>query len=238
MNILIFIWRDELIRVNPENIVFFQADGNYSTMTLTNKKKQLITMNLSKVQQTLDEQLGALACQFERVGRDIIFRKQFFYSIHNLKRKLVLSIPNSGEYLEIGVSKEALKKLRNSFQENLNVTVKEIHLRDVQTRTVYPLKSGNNIFGRKSNRIVSDFPIDNDDLSISRKHFNLIVIDNLKENMYDIFLQDMNSANGTLYNKKNVPATNPIQIYIGAVIRAGQTEFRLEYSGLDETTLI
>jgi len=50
MNNLIFKWRDELIQVNIDDIVYFQADGNYSIMMLTSRKEQLLTINLSKVQ--------------------------------------------------------------------------------------------------------------------------------------------------------------------------------------------
>jgi len=58
MDNLIFKWRDELIQVNPDDIVYFQADGNYSVMMLASRKEQLLSMNLSKVQLTLEEQLG------------------------------------------------------------------------------------------------------------------------------------------------------------------------------------
>ena len=57
MDILIFKWRDELIKVNPDELVYFQADGNYSVMMLASRKEQLLSMNLSKVQLILEEQL-------------------------------------------------------------------------------------------------------------------------------------------------------------------------------------
>jgi len=58
MKTLIFNWRDELIRMKPDEIVYVEADGNYSKMVLTSKKQQLLSMNLSKVMAKLQEFLG------------------------------------------------------------------------------------------------------------------------------------------------------------------------------------
>jgi hypothetical protein len=65
MKTLIFNWRDELIRIKPEEIVYFEADGNYSKMMLVSKKQQLLSMNLSKVMAKLQEHLGQKAEGFE-----------------------------------------------------------------------------------------------------------------------------------------------------------------------------
>ena len=75
MNLLVFKWRDELIQVNTDDIVYFKADGNYSKMMLAFRKEQLLSMNLSKVQFILEEQLGFQSILFERIVRDLIIRK-------------------------------------------------------------------------------------------------------------------------------------------------------------------
>ncbi|MDP4107418.1 MAG: LytTR family DNA-binding domain-containing protein [Bacillota bacterium] len=98
--------------MNSDDIVYFQADGNYSIMLLASRKEQLLTMNLSKVQLTLEEQLGSQSALFERVGREFIIRKAFIFSIQTLKQKLILAVPNSEKFFELQVSKEALKKLK------------------------------------------------------------------------------------------------------------------------------
>ncbi len=93
MKTLIFNWRDELIRIKPEEIVYFEADGNYSKMMLVSKKQQFLSMNLSKVMAKLQEHLGRKSEIFERVGRDLIIRKACLYSIHILQKQLVLTVP-------------------------------------------------------------------------------------------------------------------------------------------------
>jgi len=237
MDNLIFKWRDELIQVNPKDIVYFQADGNYSVMMLASRKEQLLTMNLSKVQLTLDEQLGSQSDIFERVGRDLIIRKDFIYTIQTLRKKLILSVPNSDKFFELEVSKEALKQLKVTQEEKQKRILNEVQLRDLQTRKIYLLKIGNNRFGRKSNSTECEHPIDNGDSKISRLHFNVIVTQPLPEVISEFYVQDLNSANSTFHNENIVSSENPEPISIGAKIKAGNTEFILEFADLDKTEI-
>ena len=237
MQNLIFKWRDELIQVNPDDIVYFQADGNYSNMMLTSKKEQLLTMNLSKVQLKLNEQLGLQSELFERVGRDLIIRKDFIYSIQTLRKKLVLSVPNSDKFFELEVSKEALKKLKDTQEGTPIKILKEVQLRDLQTRKIYPLHIGHNRFGRKTNSIECEHPIDNGDSKISRLHFDIEVLLQISEVNYEFILYDLNSANGTFFSLERISPETPKPINIGSKIKAGNTEFIFEFADLDKTEI-
>ena len=238
MDTLIFKWRDELIQVNPEDIVYFQADGNYSVMMLVSRKEQLLSMNLSKVQLLLEEQLGNQSILFERVGRDLIIRKAFIFSIQTLRKKLILSVPNSDKFFELEVSKEALKKLKETQQEKPKRILNEVQLRDLQTRKIYPLQIGHNRFGRKSNPTECEHPVDNGDNKISRLHFNIVVYEQVPDGKYEFYVADLNSSNGTFHNEERISSDNPKPISIGAKIRAGNTEFVLEYADMDKTEII
>ena len=237
MNNLIFKSRDELIQLNPDDIVYFQADGNYSLMMLVSRKEQLLTMNLSKVHLTLEEQLGSQSDMFERVGRDLIIRKTFIYSIQTLWKKLILSVPNSDKFFELEVSKEALKKLKETQQEKPNKKLNEVQLRDLQTRKIYPLHIGHNRFGRKSNSNECEHPIDNGDSKISRLHFDIEVILHIPEEKYKFQIYDLNSVNGTFFNEEIISQENPKAINIGSKIKAGNTEFIMEYTDIDKTEI-
>jgi len=238
MDILIFKWRDELIQVNPDDIVYFQADGNYSVMMLASRKEQLLSMNLSKVQLILDEQLGVKSSLFERVGREFIIRKAFIYSIQTLRKKLILAVPNSEKYFELQDSKEALKRLKENQEIKPTTISSKFQLRDLQTRKIYPLQIGYNRFGRKSNPTECDHIIDNGDNKISRLHFNIDVCLQVPGGKYEFYVTDLNSSNGTFHNEERISSDNPKPISIGAKIRAGKTEFVLEYTDMDKTEII
>ena len=237
MDSLIFNSRDELIQVNPEDIVYFQADGNYAIMMLASRKKQLLTMNLSKVQLTLNEQLGIQSAIFERIGRDLIIQKAFVFSIQVLHKKLILAMPNSDKHFELSVSKEALKALKEKQQKPLVSAQAEIQLRDLQTRKIYTLTVGKNNFGRKSATSHCEQQIDNGDNQISRQHFCIQVLCKSPDGKNEYFIRDLGSSNGTFVNGDRI-STEELQAFeIEAKIRVGKTDFLVELVDLDKTQM-
>ena len=238
MNTLIFKWRDELIQVNPDDIVYFQADGNYCTMMLASRKEQLLTMNMTRVQSVLEEQLGSQSALFERTGRDLIIRKATIFSIQVLRQKLILAVPNSEKYFELHVSKDALKKLKAS-QEIKAIKVSTVaRLRDLQTRKIYPLNAGTNRFGRKSTVNDIEQSIDNGDNQISRQHFTVEVLFDSETRRYQYYLTDKQSANGTYLNNERIQKDSSILIHFGNKIRVGKTELVLENTDIDRTEIV
>ena len=237
MNNLIFKSRDELIQVNPADIVYFKADSNDCKMMLVTRKVQLLPMNLTKMQLLLDDQLGSDASLFERVGREFIIRKAFIYSIQTLKQKLQLALPNSDQYFELKVSKEALRVLKKSHEVKPAVISTLAQLRDLQTRKVYALKTGQNRFGRKSNKSECEHQIDNGDSQISRMHFEIDVRENNITNCYGYYLTDCQSANGTSLNERLIVKNDAILLDYGNIIKAGKTELMLEDSDIDKTEI-
>ena len=238
MSNLIFNWRDELIQVNHEDIVYFKADGNYTIMTLTSRQEQLLTINLSKVQLVLDQQLGIKSALFERISKDLIIRKSFVFSIQTLKKRLVLVIPNSEKVFELHVSKEALKTLKENHEPKLIPILNGIQLRDLQTRKIYPFVMGQNRFGRKSNSSECEHQIDNGDNKISRQHFTIEVQLNDDASTYGCYLIDTKSANGTYLNDERIDVESRLRLNFGSKIRVGKTEFVFEFTDTDCTELL
>jgi len=237
MKNIIFKSRDELIQVNPEDIVYFQADGNYAIMMLASRKKQLLTMNLSKVQLTLNEQLGIQSTLFERIGRDLIIQKAYVFSIQVLHKKLILAIPNSDKHFELSASKEALKALKENQQKPLVSAQAEIQLRDLQTRKIYTLSIGQNNFGRKSATSHCEQQIDNGDNQISRQHFCIQVLCKSTDGKNEYFIRDLGSSNGTFVNGDRISTEELQAVELGAKIRAGKTDFLVELVDLDKTQM-
>jgi len=238
MNLLVFKWRDELIQVNINDIVYFQADGNYSKMMLTFRKEQLLSMNLSKVQLIIEEQLGSQSILFERIGRDLIIRKACLFSIQILKKRLILAVPYGEKFFELQVSKDALKKLKES-QESKPIEISiQAQLRDLQTRKIYPLKIGQNRFGRKSTVEEYEYLIDNGDNQISRQHFTINVLLDRDSNKKEYYLIDAQSSNGTYLNNERVQKDISKLLQFGCKIRAGKTEFVLENTDSYRTEII
>lgn len=111
MKYIFFNSRDELVRVNVANIVFFESDGNYTNLYTTNKMRSTIGITLGSMEKALASQLGAQASVFVRIGKRFIVNKNFIYKVNIPKQSLALS--DCDRFLfQLKVSKEALKTLK------------------------------------------------------------------------------------------------------------------------------
>lgn len=106
--------RDELLRINISNIIYFEADGNYTNIILANKLKGVVCMNLAHMQEILSERLKEQARIFARVGKKHIINHTYIYQINVLKQSLILSDGKNFAY-QLNISKEALKKLKELY---------------------------------------------------------------------------------------------------------------------------
>lgn len=93
------------------DIVYFEADGNYTNIVLTNKLKCKVGMNLSQMFKTLEERLKGRDMFFARIGKRFIINMNFVLQLSVLKHRLVLSDGQRFAY-SIDISKEALKNLK------------------------------------------------------------------------------------------------------------------------------
>lgn len=106
--------RDEFFRLDISKIVYFESDGNYTTFVLANGQKGQVCMNLSKMQELLTLSLKQNASIFARVGKRHIVNLNFIFHIELLRQRLILSDCQTFAYT-LGISKEALKTLRNIY---------------------------------------------------------------------------------------------------------------------------
>lgn len=110
--VLIISNANELIRIKPERIVYVESDGNYSTMVLHDKTKQIFTMNLAHYQQLMEEQLGKDAMTFIRIGKQLIVNRAYIFKINPNKQQLIMSDIDVNIAFDLQASKEALKQLK------------------------------------------------------------------------------------------------------------------------------
>lgn len=110
--------RDELFRFDVENIVYFEAEGNYSNIILANGHKASVSMNLSQMQNVISKSLGEKAAHFARVGRKHIINLNYVQAIMTLQQRTILSDGLHFTY-SLQISKDALRKLRDLYIRTL-----------------------------------------------------------------------------------------------------------------------
>ena len=106
--------RDELLRIDISKIVYFEANGNYTNIVLTNKLKSMANMSLVQTEKALEDRLKDKARQFARIGKRFIINLNFVYNINVAKQTLMLTNFTTFTF-QMPVSKEALKKLKDIY---------------------------------------------------------------------------------------------------------------------------
>jgi len=108
---LFFNSRDEVLRVNIDNIVFFEGDGGCTYVVSANKLRSYVGMNLRTMEETLAKQLGEQARVFLRIGKRYIINSRYIYQVKVVKQQLILSDQATFAF-QLSASHEALRKLK------------------------------------------------------------------------------------------------------------------------------
>ena len=82
---------NELIRIQPEVIVYAISEGNYTTVVLMDLTEHLFAFNLSHLEDLLHEQLGEEDAMFIRTGKRLIINREYIYKVNISKQQLILA---------------------------------------------------------------------------------------------------------------------------------------------------
>ncbi len=104
----------ELVRVQTEDIVFVQADGNYSDLYLYHGKPHKMTFKLHFFDDVFQKLKNNT---FVRVGKSLIVNKNYIYIINLPSQELVLSGNRLEGEFKLKASKEALKELKALMEQ-------------------------------------------------------------------------------------------------------------------------
>lgn len=116
--ILYFNTRDELIKVKLERVAYCEADSNYCHVIFINGAKATILTSLINIENLLEERFKDNSSMFIRIGKRYIVNRQYIFQINIPRQKLVLSDFSIPGVLEISISKEALKNLKQLYSNN------------------------------------------------------------------------------------------------------------------------
>ncbi|MDO4702645.1 LytTR family DNA-binding domain-containing protein [Tannerella sp.] len=120
---LIIKTRDELLRIRISNILYLEADRNYTKLLLTEGIQFTFAINIGKIEGMLDTQASDSRAQLVRVGKSYIINKNYILQINLPKQKLLLLVPGS-KPRELIVPREPLKSLKESLEQDALITTK------------------------------------------------------------------------------------------------------------------
>jgi DNA-binding LytR/AlgR family response regulator len=110
--------RDELLRINIEQILYFEADRNYTKLLLSGGIQFTFAVNIGKVEEMLSIQLSDTSKMLIRVGKSFIINKKHILQINLPKQKLLL-LAAEGKPRELTVPKDPLRALKDSLESEV-----------------------------------------------------------------------------------------------------------------------
>lgn len=116
---LIIKTRDELLRIKIGQILYFEADRNYTKLFLSNGIQFTFAINIGKIEEILENQVSGSTRILMRVGKSYIINKNTILQINLPKQKLLL-LSSEGKPRELTISKDPLKGLKDSLEQEMN----------------------------------------------------------------------------------------------------------------------
>lgn len=110
--------RDELLRIKIGQILYFEADRNYTKLLLSNGIQFTFAINIGKIEELLEKQVSDSNDMLVRVGKSHIINKTHILQINLPKQKLLL-LTQEGKPRELIISKDPLKQLKESLEKEV-----------------------------------------------------------------------------------------------------------------------
>ncbi len=120
---LIIKTRDEFLRIRIEQILYFEADRNYTKLILNNGIQFTFAINIGKIEEILENQVTGCKMILMRVGKSHIINKNHILQI-NLPRQKLLLLTAEGKARELIISKDPLKVLKDSLENEIREDAK------------------------------------------------------------------------------------------------------------------
>ena len=115
---LIIKTRDELLRIRIGQILYFEADRNYTKLLLSSGIQFTFAINIGKIEETLGKQVEGVGKILMRVGKSHIINKNHILQI-NLPKQRLLLLTEEGKAKEVVISKDPLKVLKESLEKEM-----------------------------------------------------------------------------------------------------------------------
>ena len=109
---LIIKTRDELLRIKIGQILYFEADRNYTKLLLSNGIQFTFAINIGKIEEILEKQVAGCNKILMRVGKSHIIKI-------NLPKQRLLLLTEEGKPKELVISKDPLKVLKDNLEKEM-----------------------------------------------------------------------------------------------------------------------
>ena len=119
---LIIKTRDELLRIRIGQILYFEADRNYTQLLLSSGIQFTFAINIGKIEEILSKQVKGCDKILMRVGKSHIINKEHILQI-NLPKQRLLLLTEESKPKELIISKDPLKILKDTLEKEMEALI-------------------------------------------------------------------------------------------------------------------
>lgn len=107
-----------MIKVRLDRVAYFEADSNYCHVVFINGAKATLLTSLVNIESLLSKHTPDSGALFIRIGKRHIINRQYVFQINIPRQRLSLTDYITPGVLEISISKDALKNLKQILSDN------------------------------------------------------------------------------------------------------------------------
>ncbi len=107
-----------MIKVRLERVAYFESDSNYCHVVFINGAKATLLTSLVNIEELLTKRLKSDNPMFIRIGKRYIVNRQYIFQISVPRQRLVLTDYITSGIMELSISKDALKNLKQLYTNN------------------------------------------------------------------------------------------------------------------------
>lgn len=112
------------MRIKIGQILYFEADRNYTKLLLSNNIQFTFAINIGKIEEILERQVEGCNKILMRVGKSHIINKNHILQI-NLPKQRLLLLTEEGKPKELVISKDPLKVLKDTLEKEMSTAAPE-----------------------------------------------------------------------------------------------------------------
>lgn len=113
MKDIIFKTKQEMWRMQPDEILYLKADKNYTELFLTSGSNCVFSRNLSTMQGDLFSQISTHDV-FVRVDKSHVINLKRIHKVCSIKQEVQL-VKSNGELVKLNIARNSIKELRDHF---------------------------------------------------------------------------------------------------------------------------
>lgn len=119
-----FNTRDELTKVCLTDVMYAESDGNYISLKLRSGRSLSLLASLQSFLMITEAMTGT---NFVQVGRSHVVNKDYISQVNTLRRVVVLADDATKTMLEVKVTKDAIRQLKQLLMDAPRQDISDFH---------------------------------------------------------------------------------------------------------------